>query len=285
MKRDGSRGLRFAANLGMLFAERAFLDRFAAASAAGFEAVEFPRLYGADLDAVDAALRSEGVSLVQFSLPRGNLGRGERGFANDPRRQQEFRDSLAWTLDVVGRLGCNRVTCPAGNCLADVALSLQWGTLADSLHYASDRAARMGVTILIEPLNRFDHPGVLLNTMAEARKLIAHVKHENLRILCDVYHMQRAEGNLTQTILEHLPLIDHVQIADSPGRHQPGTGEINYRFILRELVEARFDGWVALEYQPLGSTVDSLAWLSEYVTGVPANSKQGTGAYNHVSRL
>jgi hydroxypyruvate isomerase len=272
--------LRFAANIGMLFQEHAFLDRFHAAAEAGFEAVEFPRFYGASVSAVDSALRASGVRLVQFSMPRGDIARGERGVANDPRRVNEFRQGVEWTLDTVTRFECTRVSCPIGNILSDIALSTQWGTVAENLHHACERAASAGVTLLIEPLNVFDHPGTLLTTVAQARSVIAAVAHSHLRIMCDVYHMQRTEGNLTHTILEHFAFIDHVQIADSPGRHQPGTGEINYAFVLQTLVDAQFSGWCGLEYQPLGSTRESLTWMWRDAGAPPQSSVNA-----HVSRL
>jgi hydroxypyruvate isomerase len=152
--------------------------------------------------------------------------------------------------------------------------------VAENLHYACERAASAGVTLLIEPLNVFDHPGTLLTTMAQARSMIAKVAHPRLRIMCDVYHMQRTEGNLTHAILEHLAFIDHVQIADSPGRHQPGTGEINYAFVLQTLADAQFAGWCGLEYQPRGSTRESLTWMWQYAA---APSQSHVDA--HVSRF
>jgi hydroxypyruvate isomerase len=272
--------LRFAANIGMLFQEQPFLERFHAAAEAGFEAVEFPRLYGASVSAADSALRTSGVHLVQFSMPRGDIARGDRGVANDPRRIKEFHQSVEWTLDTVARFGCTRVSCPIGNILSDIPLSTQWSTVAENLHHACERAASAGVTLLIEPLNVFDHPGTLLTTMAQARSVVTAVAHTRLRIMYDVYHMQRTEGNLTHAILEHFAVIDHVQIADSPGRHQPGTGEINYAFVLQTLVDAQFSGWCGLEYQPRGSTRESLEWMWRYAGAPPQSSVNA-----HVSRL
>src|SRR5262245_23231701 len=187
--------LRFAANLGMLFPEHAFLERFEAAMKSGFAAVEFPRLYGSSVSEVEEALQASGLRLVQFSLPRGNVALGERGLANDPRRRDECREGLAWTLDPGGRLGCDCVSFTFGKVLTDVSQAFQLGTLAESLQFAAERAVAYGATILVEPLNTFDHPGILVTTMTEAARLIGEVDHENVRILCDVYHMQRAEGN------------------------------------------------------------------------------------------
>lgn len=286
MDHDGHYTLRFAANLGMLFPEHAFLQRFAAAAELGFKAVEFPRLYeNASVRAVKTALRSADLSLAQFSFPRGDVLKGERGLANDPRRRQEFRDSVAWTLDAATQFDCKLLTCPIGNAVNDISLSRQWGTVSENLYYATECAACMDIIVLIEPLNPFDHPGILLTTMAEAHALIAEIGHENLRIMCDIYHLQRSEGNLTKTILQHLPLIEHVQVADSPGRNQPGTGEINYSFIFHSLVKAGFSGWVALEYQPLGTTSESLTWLHEYTSVVTSASPGQHSDPDHVSRI
>ena len=216
---------------------------------------------------MESALRSNGLRLVQFSLPRGDIARGERGFANDPRRTDEFRQSVEWTLDTVDRLGCDYVICPAENALTDLPASIQWGTLKENLQRAGERARLRGVTILVEPLNTFDHPGILVSTMNQAIEQIQEVNEDNVRVLCDVYHMQRTEGNLTDTILKNLEFIRYVQIADSPGRHEPGTGEINYRFVLDALADAGFNGWVGLEYVPLTDTTASLIWLHQYVGG------------------
>jgi hydroxypyruvate isomerase len=137
-------------------------------------------------------------------------------------------------------------------------------TVVENLRYAAEQGAAAGVRILVEPLNHFDVPGFLLTTMGQAVRLLDEVKHDNVRILCDVYHMQRMEGNLTETILTNLGRIDHFEIADSPGRHQPGTGEIHYPFLLKAIDQAGYNGWVCPEYRPLGGTESSLSWLREW---------------------
>lgn len=256
--------LRCAANLGMLFKEHRFLDRFPAAARAGFSAVEFPRLYDAPAEAVARALRDNGLHLIQFGLPRGNIERGDRGVGNDPDRRAEFREGLAWAVDFALAVGCPLLTCPVGNALANVPLSHQWDTLAENLKYAGDSVREGDLTILVEPLNPYDHPGSLMTTMRQAYDLIQRVDTPNVRIMCDIYHMQRVEGNLVSTLSLMHDGIGHVQIADSPDRHEPGTGEIRYTYVLRKLVEVHYNGWIGLEYEPSGvDTLRSLAWLAQ----------------------
>ena len=186
--------LRFAANIGRLFAEHPFMERFDRAAAAGFRAVEYPEPYGYDVRAIRSALTRNGLQQAQFNLPWGDLAAGERGIAHDPRRRAEFRDNLERALEVADLLECPRMICATGVGLPDVSPETQWGTIVENLRDAAERAAGPGVRILIEPLNYFDVPGYLVTTMAHAVRLLDEVGHDNLRIECDVYHMQRMEG-------------------------------------------------------------------------------------------
>lgn len=260
--------LRFGANLGpgMLFSEYPFLERFERAAAAGFGAVEYPQPYGEDIPAIRAALRRTGLEQAQFNLPWGDVP-GQRGTTNDPDRREAFRDDVARALEIAAQLACPRVLCHAGVALPAVSLDVQRATMVDNLRYAAEQAAPAGVRILIEPLNPFDVPGYLLTTTTQAVRLLDEVGHPNTALLYDVYHAQRAEGNLTATLRAHLPRIDHIELADSPDRHQPGTGEINVRFLLGELEAAGYGGWICPEYRPLGGTETSLAWLREWTGG------------------
>jgi hydroxypyruvate isomerase len=185
--------------------------------------VEFPEPYGEDVRAIRAALVRNGLRQVQFNLPWGDDAAGEVGIANNPRRRVEFRDGVSRALEVADQLGCPRLLCHVGITLPDVPLEAQRASVAENLRYAAEQSARAEVCILVEPLNPIDVPGFLLPTMAAAMPLLNEVGHENLRILCDVYHLQRAGGNLTETILANLDRIEHFEIADCPGRHQPGT--------------------------------------------------------------
>jgi len=259
--------LRFGANLGpgMLFSEYPFLERFDHAAAAGLGAVEYPQPYGEDIRAIRAALRRTGLRQAQFNLPWGDIP-GQRGTTNDPSRRAAFRDDVARALEIAAELECPRLLCHAGVALPEIPFDVQWNTIVDNLHYAAEQAVPAGVRILVEPLNPFDVPGYLLTTTAQALRLLDEVGHPNTALLYDIYHAQRAEGNLTATLRAHLHRIDHVELADSPDRHQPGTGEINFRFLLGVLQTASFAGWVCPEYRPLGSTEESLTWLREWTT-------------------
>ncbi|MGH2531934.1 MAG: hydroxypyruvate isomerase [Thermomicrobiales bacterium] len=255
---------RFAANLSMLFTEYPFIERFDRAAKAGFQAVEFLFPYEEDVPAVKEALTRNGLEQVLFNLPAGDFAKGDRGIANDPARVQEFREGVARALEIAAILGCPRLNCLAGLTLADVPVDAQIETLCGNLAYAADQAEETGVVQLIEPLNTIDSPGFLVGTTTQALAIIERVGHANLRLQFDVYHQQRMEGNLTATISREIGRIGHVQIADSPQRHQPGTGEIQYPFVLQAFDDAGYDGWVSLEYRPDGPTEGSLGWLREW---------------------
>ena len=258
--------LRFGANLGqgMLFSEYPFLERFDRAAAAGFGAVEYPQPYGEDIRAIRSALQRTGLEQAQFNLPWGDVP-GQRGTTNDPDRRSAFRDDVARALEIAAALECPRVLVHAGVALPAVPRDLQWGTIVENVRYAAEQAQPAGVRILIEPLNPFDVPGYLLTTTTQALQMLAEVGHPNTAILYDVYHAQRAEGNLVATLRDHLGRIEHIELADSPDRHQLGTGEINVPFLLGDLAAAGYEGWICPEYRPLGGTEASLAWMREWV--------------------
>jgi hydroxypyruvate isomerase len=254
---------KFAANLSMLFTEHPFLERFSRARAAGFEAVEFLFPYEFDIAAIARELRRNDLEQVLFNLPAGNFAAGDRGLANDPRRVDEFRAGANDALRIAAELGAGRLNCLAGLRLDDVPEVVQTQTLIDNLRFAADAAAEFGVRQVVEPLNVFDAPGYFLTTPDAGFALVEEAGHPNLTLQYDVYHAQRMQGNLAATITARIDLIGHVQIADSPDRHEPGTGEINYPFVLQTLDDAGYDGWVSLEYRPRENTGASLAWLSE----------------------
>jgi hydroxypyruvate isomerase len=255
---------RFAANLSMLFTEYPFLERFDRAAVEGFTAVEFLFPYAEDVAGIRAALTRNGLEQVLFNLPAGDFAAGDRGMANDPARVQEFRDGVTRALEIATLLGCPRLNCLSGLRRADLPLDVQFDTLAENLAYAAEQARASGVRQLVEPLNRYDAPGFMLGTTGDVVAMLDRVGHPNLFLQFDVYHCQRVEGNLVETFRLHQPRIAHVQIADSPARNQPGTGEINYPFVFAALDEAGYDGWVSLEYRPKGGTEASLSWLTEW---------------------
>jgi len=252
---------KFAANLSLLFNEMPFLERFEAASAAGFAGAEFLFPYEFDADDIAARLKANGLRQVLFNLPAGNWEAGERGIAIYPNLVGEFRSSVARAIKYAKVLGCNQLHCLAGIAPLGADHRAMRKTYVENLRYAAARLADEGMTLLIEPINTRDIPGYFLDSTAKAADIIESVEAPNLRLQYDVYHMQIMEGDLTPTIDKYLSIIGHVQIADTPGRHQPGTGEINYPFIFRHLDDIGYKGWIGCEYRPLASTYDSLAWF------------------------
>ncbi len=255
---------RFAANLSMLFTEHPFAERCDRAEAAGFRGVEVLFPYGEDVPAMAAALKRNGQELVLFNLPAGDFSAGERGIANDPARIGEFRAGVARALTIAEATGGRRINCLVGRQLTGPAIEDQWTAVVENLTFAASELERAGVRLVVEPLNRYDAPGFLLPTTEAALDLIDRVGHANLALQYDVYHAQRGEGNLAATIARHAARIGHIQIADSPERHQPGTGEINYPYIFAAIDRSGYDGWISLEYLPDGGTESSLSWLREW---------------------
>ena len=255
---------RFAANLSLMFNEYPFIERFDRAALAGFEAVEFMFPYAEDIPAVRDAIARNNLKQPLFNLPPGDWAAGERGMANDPRRRQEFRDGLEVALEIAGMLGTERLNCLAGLKLNDVPVEIQWETLKENLVYAADRALVAGIRLMFEPINQYDMRGFLLDKPSKAFEIAHELNHPNLWVQYDIYHAQRTEGNLVYTIKQEFSRIGHVQIADSPYRTEPSTGEINFPYVLKSLDEAGYDGWVGLEYRPAQGTEYSLRWLREW---------------------
>lgn len=252
---------KFAANLTMMFGETAFLDRFAAARQAGFDAVEFLFPYAFDADDIANRLARQEQTLVLFNLPAGDWNAGERGYACDPRRIGEFQDSVGQALEYAEELQVPQLHCMAGKLPPKVTPERAREVFIDNLKFATAAAAERGVRLLIEPINSYDIPGYFLNGSKQALAIIDEVGAGNLLLQYDIYHMQRMEGELAATIRANIARIGHVQIADNPGRHEPGTGEIHYPFLFRLLDELQYDGYVGCEYTPAGATVDGLGWL------------------------
>ncbi|ATQ78181.1 hydroxypyruvate isomerase [Massilia violaceinigra] len=253
---------KFCANLSLMFTEVSFLDRFAAARANGFDAVEFLFPYAYEADQIAERLARYDLQLVLHNLPAGDWSAGERGMACDPQRVTQFQDSVALALDYAVALGVGRLHCLAGKLPPGVAPERAHETYVANLRFAAAAVARHGIDLLIEPINSYDIPGYFLTGSAQAAAVIAECGAPNLFMQYDIYHMQRMEGELANTIRAHLPLIRHMQVADNPGRHEPGTGEINYRYLFALLDELGYDGWVGCEYHPRGDTVAGLHWRS-----------------------
>lgn len=252
---------KFAANLSMLFTEAAFLERFGLARSAGFDAVEFLFPYAFEPEQIAQRLQRYDLQLVLHNLPPGDWAAGERGMACDPRRTAEFEDSVGLGLEYATELGVKRLHCLAGKLPSKLAPERAHATYVDSLRYAAAQCRPHGIDLLIEPINHHDIPGYFLTGTRQGAAIIEECGADNLFLQYDFYHMQRMEGELAATIRQYLPLIRHIQLADVPGRHQPGTGEIDFPFLLNLLDELGYDGWVGCEYLPQGDTLASLGWL------------------------
>lgn len=252
---------RFAANLTMLFNEFPLLGRFAAAAEAGFRAVELQSPYGEDLAAMKLRLDEHGLEMVLINLPPGDWAAGERGIACHPDRVAEFRNGVAMAIDHARLLGCTRVNCLAGLRPGGVSAEMARATLAANLGYAATMLAAAGIRLLLEPINHRDMPGFLINSSAEFEALRAAVGNPNLYLQYDCYHMQIMEGDLTRSLERLMPVIGHIQIADVPDRHEPGSGEINFPHIFATLDRLGYTGWVGCEYRPATTTLAGLDWL------------------------
>ena len=257
---------KFAANLSMLYADVPFLDRFALAHEAGFEAVEFLFPYAFETQQIAERLRRYQLKLVLFNLPAGDWNAGDRGMACDPRRVEEFRDGVATALEYATELGVTQLHCMAGKLPPGLTPELAHATYVENLRYAAVQLAPAGIHLLIEPINHFDMPGYFLSRSRQALDIIAEANCPNLFLQYDIYHMQRMEGELSNTIQANLPLIKHMQIADTPGRHEPGTGEINYRHLFAFIDQIGYDGWLGCEYLPSGDTNAGLGWRAALTT-------------------
>ena len=255
---------RFSANLSMLFGEHEFLDRFDAAARAGFKAVEYVGPYDHAPQVVAARLKKNGLSQALFNLPPGDWGKGERGIAVLPDRIDEFRKSVDLAITYAKALNCPQVNCLAGIAPAEVDRRALDDVFVENLKYAADRLEKAGVKLLIEAINTRDIPGFFLNTSKQALAIIDRVGSKNLYFQYDIYHMQIMEGDLARTIEANLGRIAHIQLADNPGRNEPGTGEINYPFLYEHLDRIGYAGWVGAEYKPKAGTEQGLDWFKEF---------------------
>jgi hydroxypyruvate isomerase len=252
---------RFAANLSMLFTEVPFLDRFERAAQAGFEAVEFLFPYAHTVEEIQQRLDATGLQIVLHNLPAGDWESGERGIACDPRRVDEFRAGVAQAVTYAHALGVPQLNCLAGKAPADVDAATLRRTLVDNLRFAAAALKLAKLRLLVEPINTFDIPGFYLSRTDQALAILDEVGAANAFVQYDIYHAQRTEGELAATLQKHLARIGHVQLADNPGRHEPGTGEIHYPFLFAHLDRIGYSGWVGCEYKPAQGTEAGLHWL------------------------
>jgi hydroxypyruvate isomerase len=256
---------KFAANLTMLFTEASFMERFALARQAGFTHVEYLFPYPFAAADLKAELDKNGLQQVLFNLPSGDWAAGERGIAALPGRSDEFRAGVPQATEYAKLLGVNRVNCLVGKRSADHSDEEHRQTLIENIRFAATELAKHSIELVIEPINHYDIPGFFINRTEQAIQLIDEVGHPNIRVQFDIYHVQREEGEITGTFRRYKDRIGHIQIADNPGRHQPGTGEIHFPFLFREIDASGYAGWIGLEYIPTPDTSTSLSWMKELV--------------------
>ena len=256
---------KFAANLTMLFTEVPFLDRFERAAKAGFTAVEFLFPYAFAVGDIKARLDANRLTLVLHNLPAGDWDAGERGIACLPGREDEFRAGVGKAIDYAQGLGVTQLNCLLGKAPAGASDTQLRTTVVENLKFAATALKQAGLRLLIEPINTYDIPGFYLNRTVQALEILDEVGADNAFVQYDIYHAQRMEGELAATMQKHLARIGHIQLADNPGRNEPGTGEINYAFLFSHLDRIGYSGWVGCEYKPAASTEAGLGWHQPFV--------------------
>jgi hydroxypyruvate isomerase len=256
--------MRFSANISFLFKDVPFGDRFRRAADAGFRAVEFMWPGADQIDVVERAIAETGLEVALFNFDAGDMAAGERGLAGVPDRSAQFRDNVPVALELAGRIGCTRLNALLGVHQPGLEFDAQLELARENVAWAAERARAQGASIMIEAINTFDNGPYLLDTTAKAVSFLDAVGADNVKVQYDVYHMQRMEGNLADTISRVVPRFGHVQIADPPSRSEPGTGEVNFGFVLDLLEHSGYGGWVGLEYNPSKATTEeSLGWMKE----------------------
>jgi hydroxypyruvate isomerase len=259
--------LKFAANLSLLFTDAPFLERFDKAAASGFKAVEFHFPYDFDVGDIRSRLTDNGLKLVLFNLHAGDLDANEWGTLSNPSRSDYFRWSLESALEIAEELDCNQINTMFGNKVPGLTSEEQISCAIKNLTYAAPIAEQSGVTLLVEALNPINFPDFVLHRPSTSIEIVKTVDRSNVKVLYDIYHAQMIEGNLITSIEDNFHFINHIQIADVPGRHEPGTGEINYPGIFSSLNEVGYQGYIGLEYHPSGNTDSSLHWFFDQIRG------------------
>jgi len=249
----------------MMYNEVDFLDRFAAAATSGFKGVEYLFPYPFSKDELADQLSAHGLTQVLHNLPAGDWGAGERGIACLPNRVGEFQDGVGQAIEYAKALGCTQLNCLAGITPEGVDAAKVEETFVANLKFAADKLKAEGIRLLIEPINTRDIPGFYLCHTQQGLDVIQAVGSDNLALQYDIYHMQIMEGDLAPTIERNLAKIEHMQLADNPGRHEPGTGEINYPFLFDFIDKLGYDGWIGCEYKPAAKTEDGLGWIKPYL--------------------
>lgn len=252
------------ANLSMMFLEFEFFDRFKAAADQGFDAVELLFPYAYDVDAIAKTLAQNKLDLKLINMPPGDWDGGERGIAALPGRQDEFKRSVDLALKYAAALDCKLIHCMSGIVADGMTRAECTQIYIENLIYTAQKAKPLGIEIMVEAINQVNIPNFLVNTQEQSYDIVCKTGMDNVKMQFDIYHCQMAQGSVATRLIEFLPHIGHVQIADVPGRHEPGTGEINFPFLLNHLDEIGYKGWVGCEYSPKGNTVDGLTWWHEW---------------------
>lgn len=255
---------QFAANLSMMYQEHAFLDRFAAAAADGFRAVEFLFPYEHAPGEISTRLRAHGLTQALFNLPPGDWQAGERGMAALPGREKEFADAVDRGIAYALATQCRRLHAMAGLVPADADRARMHATYVANLRAAAAKLAPHDITLLIEPINTRDMPGYFLNFQQQAYDIVAEVGAPNLMVQMDFYHCQIMEGDLCKRLEKHFDSVGHIQIAGVPARHEPDVGEVDFAWLLGQLDALGYAGHVGCEYRPHGATSAGLAWFQPY---------------------
>jgi hydroxypyruvate isomerase len=253
---------KFAANLTMLFNEVEFLDRFGAAAKAGFKGVEYLFPYPYPKEALAEQLAKHKLTQVLHNLPAGDWAKGERGIASIPGREGEFKDGVGTAIEYAKALQCKQLNCLVGIPPTGAKPDAVRKTLIENLRFASRALEKEGVRLLAEAVNSHDMPGFYLTGTSQTLALFEEIGEKNLWLQYDIYHMQRMEGELAASMAKYLSRIAHIQLADNPGRNEPGTGEINYDYLFRRIDEMGYTGWIGCEYKPRTTTVEGLKWLA-----------------------
>jgi len=253
--------LRFDLNVSILLREHPFLERFDHAARLGFGAVEFWWPPGEDPAAVARRIREAELEVALFNLDAGDMPAGDRGLLNDPARVEQLRASVPVALELAERVGCRRVNALAGHWRPGIDRASQLAFVRDNLAWIAEQAAQAGVIVMLEAVNSLQNGPYLFTSTAETLSFIDSLGASNVELQYDVYHMQRMEGNVVATLRERIDRIGHIQVADSPDRHEPGTGELNYRYIFAEIERSGYDGYIGLEYAPKRTSEESFDWL------------------------
>jgi hydroxypyruvate isomerase len=255
---------KFAANLTMLFTEAPFMERFGLASEAGFKYVEYLLPYAFPAADIKAQLQQHGLKQILFNLPCGDWAAGERGIAVHPDRVSEFRAGVGRAIEYAQTLGVTRMNCLVGKKAAQFSDEEQWAVLVENIRFAAEQFQAHGYNLVVEAINHYDIPEFYLKRTSQVLKLIEEVGMANVQVQYDLYHAQREEGEITATLRKIMPQIGHIQIADNPGRHEPGTGEMNYPFLLKEIDLLGYEGYVGLEYIPGAGSKSSFGWIKNF---------------------